>query len=58
MICPNLQCGQTVVAPDDARGKVVRCAHCHTLFMVPPLATAVPAAKATEQDAPPEEGKQ
>ncbi len=35
LICPNLRCGQTVVAPDGARGKVVRCAHCQTLFMVP-----------------------
>jgi hypothetical protein len=35
MICPNLKCGQTVVAPDSARGKVVRCVHCHQLFMVP-----------------------
>lgn len=35
MICPNLKCGQTVVAPDAARGKVVRCAHCQHLFMVP-----------------------
>jgi len=35
MICPNLKCGRTVVAPDTARGKVVRCAHCHQLFLVP-----------------------
>jgi hypothetical protein len=35
MICPNLKCGRTVVAPDTARGKVVRCAHCQHLFMVP-----------------------
>lgn len=35
MICPNLKCGQTVIAPDSVRGKVVRCAHCHQTFMVP-----------------------
>lgn len=35
MICPNLKCGKTVVAPDSARGKIVRCAHCDHLFMVP-----------------------
>jgi predicted Zn finger-like uncharacterized protein len=35
MICPNLKCGRTVVAPEGARGKVVRCGHCQQLFMVP-----------------------
>ncbi|HQL55764.1 MAG: hypothetical protein KA383_10145 [Phycisphaerae bacterium] len=35
MICPNLKCGRTVVAADSARGKVVRCAHCQALFLVP-----------------------
>jgi hypothetical protein len=35
MICPNLNCRCTVVAPDSARGKVVRCVHCKQLFMVP-----------------------
>lgn len=35
MICPHLSCGQTVVAPDSARGKVLRCAHCKRTFMVP-----------------------
>lgn len=35
MICPNLKCGQTVVAPESARGKVVRCGHCQQLFLVP-----------------------
>lgn len=38
MICPNLKCGRTVVAPDTSRGKVVRCAHCQQLFMVPATA--------------------
>ncbi len=35
LICPNLTCGQTVVAPDALRGKVVRCAHCGKHFVVP-----------------------
>jgi hypothetical protein len=35
MICPNLKCGRTVVAAESARGKVVRCAHCQILFLVP-----------------------
>jgi hypothetical protein len=35
MICPNLKCQRTVVAPDSTRGKIVRCAHCHQPFMVP-----------------------
>jgi hypothetical protein len=35
MICPNLKCGRTVVSAEAARGKVVRCAHCQTLFLVP-----------------------
>lgn len=35
MICPNLRCGRTVTANDAARGKVVRCAHCQQLFLVP-----------------------
>ncbi len=35
MICPNLRCGRTVVAADNMRGKVVRCAHCQMNFMVP-----------------------
>lgn len=39
MICPNLKCGRTVVAPDNLRGKVVRCVHCETAFMVPKLNT-------------------
>ncbi len=35
MMCPNLKCGRTVVAAESSRGKVVRCAHCQTLFLVP-----------------------
>jgi hypothetical protein len=47
MICPNLKCGRTVVAAESARGKIVRCVHCETLFMVPPAAP--------QPGAPPEE---
>lgn len=43
MICPNLKCGRTVVAPESARGKVVRCAHCHSPFIVPRLPVPEPA---------------
>ena len=35
MICPNLSCRRTVVAPESARGKLVRCAYCDQLFRVP-----------------------
>ena len=35
MICPNLKCGRTIVAEDSMRGKILRCAHCQQLFMVP-----------------------
>ena len=48
MICPNLRCGRTVVAADSARGKVVRCGHCQTLFMVPRDARSTPAPKGPE----------
>lgn len=56
MICPNLRCGRTVVAADSARGKVVRCGHCQTLFMVPRDIRSTPAPSPTE--APPgDQGK-
>ena len=35
MICPNLKCRRTLVAPESTRGKIVRCAHCRQPFMVP-----------------------
>lgn len=35
MICPNLTCRKTIVAPDGARGRLMRCAHCSQVFMVP-----------------------
>jgi hypothetical protein len=37
LICPNLSCGRTIIVPEQARGKVVRCAHCNQPFMVPAL---------------------
>ncbi len=42
MICPNLNCGQTVIAPPSARGKVVRCAYCSSPFRVPDVAPPTP----------------
>jgi len=48
MICPNLRCGRTVVAADSARGKVVRCGHCQTLFIVPRDARTVSETKGSE----------
>lgn len=35
LICPNLACQRTVRAPNSARGTVVRCACCDTMFRVP-----------------------
>ncbi len=52
MICPNLKCGKTVVAPDSARGKVVRCAYCEAAFMVPAAPVAV--AELAQEQPPPE----
>lgn len=51
MICPNLKCGRTVVAPENARGKIVRCGHCEQVFRVP----AGPAAAPPATPSPPEE---
>jgi hypothetical protein len=55
MICPNLKCGRTVVAAESARGKVVRCAHCQTLFLVPAEGRVVIENKpaSAEEEAPP-----
>ncbi len=49
MICPNLKCGRTVIASDASRGKAVRCAHCQSVFMVPPKANK-PATVPTEAE--------
>ncbi len=35
IICPNLQCGKTMVAEEQQRGRVVRCVHCQKALMVP-----------------------
>jgi hypothetical protein len=35
VLCPHLDCGKPVMAPDSARGKPVRCVHCGNLFLVP-----------------------
>ena len=55
MICPNLKCGRTVVAAESARGKVVRCAHCQILFLVPKDAGSTGEAKPAEPQPPAEE---
>jgi DNA-directed RNA polymerase subunit RPC12/RpoP len=55
MICPNLKCGRTVVAAESARGKVVRCAHCQILFLVPRDAASAREVKAAEVQPPAEE---
>jgi hypothetical protein len=52
MICPNLKCGRTVVSAESARGKVVRCAHCQTLFLVPADARAATESKPGASSAP------
>lgn len=36
MLCPNLRCGKTVVAPANMRREIVRCPFCQTAFRVPP----------------------
>jgi hypothetical protein len=60
MLCPNLKCGRTVVAAESARGKVVRCAHCQTLFLVPTDGRAInenKPAPAEEEAAPKKKGR-
>ncbi len=54
MICPNLKCGRTVVAAESARGKVVRCAHCQILFLVPRDASSAREVKPAEAETPTE----
>lgn len=34
VICPNLACGKPVAAPDSRRGRLLRCVHCGTVFIV------------------------
>jgi hypothetical protein len=57
MICPNLKCGRTVVAAESARGKVVRCAHCQILFLVPKDAGSAGETKPAEPPEPVEDTK-
>lgn len=52
LICPNLQCGKTMVAEDSLRGKVVRCVHCEKPLLVPQRHDGPPQASA-----PAEKGK-
>ena len=35
LMCPNIKCRKILSVPDEARGKVVRCAHCQTALRVP-----------------------
>ena len=35
LICPNLRCRKFLSVPDEVRGKLVRCHHCHQMFRVP-----------------------
>lgn len=35
LICPNLSCKKFLAVPDEVRGKLVKCQHCHTHFRVP-----------------------
>ena len=35
MICPNLRCRKFLSVPEDARGKLVKCQQCQTMFRVP-----------------------
>lgn len=50
MICPNLSCRKTIVAPDGARGRLMRCAHCSQVFMVP-IRESAPDIEAPKDDA-------
>lgn len=45
VMCPNLRCRKVLVIPDDARGRIVKCAHCNTTMRVPTGNTPKPAAK-------------
>ena len=35
LICPNLTCRKVLKAPEEARGKVVKCKHCNSMLRVP-----------------------
>ncbi len=53
VICPNLNCGKPIMAPDSMRGKVCRCAHCNKPFIVPINARSV----VSQEGGKPEEPK-
>jgi hypothetical protein len=47
LICPNIKCRKILSVPEEVRGKLVKCQHCHTMFRVPdakrpPVAAAAP----------------
>lgn len=46
LICPNLRCRKILSVPDEARGKLVRCQHCKTMFRVPDTKRAATGAPA------------
>jgi len=60
LICPNLRCRKILSVPDEARGKLVRCQHCRTMFRVQdakrpvPQSAAAAAARDAENDTPPQ----
>ena len=35
-MCPNINCRKIESVAEEARGKIVRCAHCQSTFRVPP----------------------
>lgn len=43
LICPNLRCRKILKAPEEARGKVVKCKHCASMLRVPEARKPVPA---------------
>lgn len=49
LLCPNLKCRKILMVPDEVRGKLVKCQHCHTMLRVPgpkPETAVAAAAKA------------
>ena len=52
LICPNLKCRKILSVPDEARGKLVRCQHCKTMFRVPDMRRE-PVAAAGQGGVPP-----
>jgi hypothetical protein len=50
LICPNLRCRKILSVPDEARGKLVRCQHCKTMFRVPDVKRHEPPAPAANDE--------